>query len=145
MRYAIRLLICIGIATVGTWAGGCQQLERSGRFVKGDSEAVLDRPTSEVTAAARGAIDDMNFIFIGADDTPKDGHAQTVLTARTRADEKITITVTPASGTSSHVVVGTGLMGDTTVRDKLLDGIKARLGPKQAAQQATQVAPATQP
>ena len=92
----------------------------------GNYDAIAGAPAGDVIAAARGAVQDLHLILIS--EKKESGDATSMVVARTPDDEKVTITITPQGTDSTKFVVTTGVFGNSTLRQQVMDAIKLRLG-----------------
>jgi hypothetical protein len=124
----------MGIAVAGTLAG-CQtfndKAHNTSLFIAGNTEELIPRTPAEVTTACRQTVDDANLLFVSSEDEPiKDDPAnrrQSVVTARTHGDEKVTFTIVPMDK-GVVLKVNSGPLGDTEMRHRLIDTVNRHLG-----------------
>jgi hypothetical protein len=131
------LLIGALVAMVlGGATAGCEQSREIGKSTKqlfrGEAEATVEQSPAQVAQAIDAAIAEVKLIRIGATTRPsKDKQTwavQTVVTARDTADTKVQIAYQPVTATSTHVIVSTGVLGSSELRDRVWDAVRIRLG-----------------
>lgn len=134
-RFALAsMLLGVGI--------GCSQVGSKahdlGQAFSGNYDTVANVSSSDAVAAAKQAVQDVHLVFISANKN-SDDHA-TVVVARDAQDQKVTVTIVPEGPAVSRIIVSTGVFGNSTLRQQVMDAVRARIGT------TTQPAsPATQP
>jgi hypothetical protein len=111
-------------------AGGCAQPVKDkahdlGNAFSGNYDATVEATPADVIAATRGAVQDLRLSLISQKEEA--GDATGIVVARTPDDEKVTVTITP-QGDFTKFVVTTGVFGNSTLRQQVMDAIKLRLG-----------------
>ena len=135
--------IRLALASMGLWIGiGCSQVGNKahdlGSAFSGNYDTVVNVSSSDSVAAARQAVQDVHLVFISADKNSDDNAM--VVVARDAQDQRVTVTIVPEGPAVSRIVVSTGVFGNTTLRQQVMDAVRARIGT--ATQPAT---PTTQP
>jgi len=135
--------VLLAIAPMVLASVGCSQVGSKahdlGSAFSGNYDAVVNASPTDAVAAARQAVQDVHLVFISAEKYPDDN--STAVIARNAQDERVTVTILPEGSAASRVVVTTGVFGNATLRQQVMDAVRARLGPT-----TTQSAgPATQP
>jgi hypothetical protein len=120
------LTVVVAVSLFAGCSSFGEKVHETGNFITGASDSVVDRSPEQVVAAARMAIDDLHLIYINTE-TPSADRPQTVITARNHSDEKLTVTVTP-DASKSKVVIVTGPLSNSMLRNKAIDDINYRLG-----------------
>lgn len=145
---AAGVLLAIALAVFA--AVGCSQVGSKahdlGSAFSGNYDTVVNASPTDAVAAARQAVRDVHLVFISAEKNPDDN--STAVIARNAQDERVTVTIVPEGATASRIVVSTGVFGNTTLRQQVMDAVRARLGPTttQSAGPTTQAgSPQTKP
>jgi hypothetical protein len=125
--------------------GGCTQPVKDkahdlGNAFSGNYDSTVAASPNDVIAAARAAVPDLHLILIS--EQKQAGDATAIVIARSAEDEKVTVTVLPQGPESTRFTVTTGVFGNSTLRQQVMDAIKLHLG-SVVIRPATQ--PATQP
>ena len=113
---------------------GCQQTKEVGKSSKqlfrGEVGAVVQQSPQQVAQAVEAAIADLKLIRITATTRPSREQTETVVIARNTADAKISVAYrgTKQTDGSTRVVVTTGVMGNSELRDQVWDAVRIRLG-----------------
>jgi hypothetical protein len=149
----VRLLIGVLVITVLAAGVGCSEVKRSGSgLFRGEVGAIMSQPQPQVAAAIDAAFADLKLNRIGATTQPVEekSKTETIVTARSARDVKVTVAYRPMGDGSTRVIVSTGAFGDSALRDQVWDAVRVRLGvfnvaatPPAGAPIAA--APATQP
>ena len=115
-------------------AAGCAQSKEVGKsgkqLFRGEVGAVVQQSPAQVEQAVQAAIADLNLIRITATTRPSKEQTETVVIARTAKDAKVSIAYrgTDPAASSTRVVVTTGVMGNSELRDQVWDAVRIRLG-----------------
>jgi len=117
---------------VTTLLTGCEQTHEIGKSTKqlfrGEAEGSVQQKPDQVATAIDQAIADVNLIRIGTTTKPSDNTFETIVTARDTKDNKILIAYQSLPDGSTHVVVSTGVLGNSDLRDRVWDAVRIRLG-----------------
>jgi uncharacterized protein DUF3568 len=110
---------------------GCTQVKDKahdlGSAFSGNYDTVVEATPAQTTEAAKAAVQDLDLVFISANtDTTEQPNPTTVI-ARNKQDERATITIVPEGANSSRITVSTGVFGNPTLRQQLIDHIRAHL------------------
>jgi hypothetical protein len=92
-------------------------------YVRGDLETVVSADYEKVVAAAREAVEQLEFNKVSDN---KDA-LKAVLVARTALDKKVEITLQSGGKKITNVKIRVGLIGDQQLSIAILDKIKANL------------------
>lgn len=114
------LLVGVGCTQVGTKAHDL------GEAFSGNYNTVANVSSSDAVAAAKQAVQDLHLIFISADKNSDDN--ATVVVARDAQDQRVTVTIVPQGSAVSTIVVSTGVFGNATLRQQVMDAVRARIG-----------------
>ncbi len=131
-----KLGLAVAIAAIVTTGGmvGCSQSKEVGKSSKqlfrGEVGSVVQQSPQQVAVAVEQAIADLKLIRITATTRPSREQTETVVIARNTKDAKISIAYrgTKANDGSTRVVVTTGMMGNSELRDQVWDAVRIRLG-----------------
>ena len=111
---------------------GCSQVKDKahdlGSAFSGNYDTLISAPPAQTTEATKAAVRDLDLILISADTDTSEQPNKTTVVARNKQDERATITIIPEGQASSRVVVSTGVFGNPTLRQQLIDQIHAHLG-----------------
>ena len=97
-------------------------------YVDGELEYDLPANPPQVTAAAAGALTDLQMPVVSSESTAVDGKVK----GRTANDKAIEIRIKSRSDGVSHIGIRIGVFGDEGISARILDATKARLGIKPA-------------
>ena len=129
-RYGVAAAVCV-VLLLG---GGCADVKEKGQVmgsaISGDQHDIIDAPPDQVVAAAKLAIGELNLIPITTRTEPpatQPAVPTVILISRTNNDDKVTITVRQQGERSSRVTVNTGFLGDSGLRQHVLDKIRAHV------------------
>ena len=130
------LVACVaaGLLLIGGGVAGCSQTKEVGKSSKqlfrGEVGAVVQQSPQQVAVAVEQAIGDLKLIRITATTRPSREQTETVVIARNTKDAKISVAYrgTKAADGSTRVVVTTGVMGNSELRDQVWDAVRIRLG-----------------
>lgn len=131
MRY---LVLALAAAPLLSGVVGCQQTKEVGKSSKqlfrGEVGAVVQQSPQQVAQAVEAAIADLKLIRITATTRPSREQTETVVIARNTNDAKISVAYrgTKNNDGSTRVVVTTGVMGNSELRDQVWDAVRIRLG-----------------
>ena len=135
VRFALASMVLgvgIGCSRVGSKAHDL------GQAFSGKYDTVANVSSSDAVAAAKQAFQDVHLTYISADKDSDDN--STVVVARDAQDQKVSVTIVPEGPSVSRIIVSTGVFGNATLRQQVMDAVRARIGT------TTQPAsPATQP
>jgi hypothetical protein len=115
---AAALIGTTGCVVVAAGAGG-----GGGGSVRGDTNYTINADYEKVVAAAREAIDELEFAKVSDN---KDA-LKAVLVSRTAQDKKVEITLQNAGKKITNVKIRVGVFGDEQLSLSILDKIKANL------------------
>ena len=111
-------------------ACGCASLrERSDAFnsaLNGNLVTDLGVRPADVIAVAKDTCDDLRLVIISTT-PPSDDDPATRIVARNDDNERVTIAVRADGPSATRVSVGTGMFGNSVLRQRVMDVIKARL------------------
>jgi hypothetical protein len=112
-----------------------------GSAFSGNYDTVIEATPAQTTEAAKAALQDLDLILISANTDTSEQPNPTTVIARNKQDERATITIVPEGANSSRITVSTGVFGNPTLRQQMIDHIRSHLKP--TTQPATQ--PTTRP
>ena len=134
MKNHLTILGILWICASGMLLCGCSFLSEKTHVVtqsvEGDQQDIIDAPREKVVAAANAAVKDLDLIYITTTREPATTQPaeQTItVVARTRNDDKVSIAVQPQGPNSSRVTVNTGFLGDSALRQHVLDKVRAHV------------------
>ncbi|MEA2733808.1 MAG: hypothetical protein QOE14_259 [Humisphaera sp.] len=128
--------LMVAAATIAFMTGaGCSQSKEVGKsgkqLFRGEVGAVVQQSPAQVAQAVETAIADLKLIRITATTRPSREQVETIVIARTAADSKVSVAYRATqkdSTTSTRVIVTTGMMGNSALRDQVWDAVRIRLG-----------------
>ncbi|HYO09374.1 MAG TPA: hypothetical protein VER17_10415 [Tepidisphaeraceae bacterium] len=132
-RRTIAILIGVLVATLlGGGTAGCRQaheVRKSGRqLLRGETELTVRQPPLKVEGAIDAALADARLTRIGAATTPLQTTYEKVITARDAQDTKVMIAYRPGTDGTTRVIVSTGVLGPSDLRERVWDAVRIRLG-----------------
>jgi voltage-gated potassium channel Kch len=137
MKRVLFVLFSVGLVA---HFGGCSPVKDKahdlGNAFSGNYDSTVAATPNDVIAAARAAVPDLHLILIS--EQKQAGDATAIVIARSAEDEKVTVTVLPQGPDSTRFTVTTGVFGNSTLRQQVMDAIKLHLG-------SVVIRPATQP
>lgn len=126
---------CVLVSASGGCAGVQEKGQVMGSAISGDQHDIIDAPPAQVVAASKLAITELNLIPITTKTEPpatQPAVPTVILISRTNNDDKVTITVRQQGERSSRVTVNTGFLGDSGLRQHVLDKIRSHVSPSPA-------------
>lgn len=127
--------------------GGCTPVHDKAHDLSnafsGNYDATVNASPEEVAAATRATVQDLQLHLI-SERKGSDAATQIVI-ARSPEDEKVTVTINPPAADGTRYTVTTGVFGNSTLRQEVMDGIKLRLGRAKVQPLTTASAPTTRP
>ena len=143
MHRSITFALQCVVAAVVLVGVGCQQTKEVGKSAKelflGTLDANVERSPEQVADAIDETIEDLGLLKIGVTTQPAKGEEKetTVVTVRNKADEKVTVNYRPVDEKWTYVSIGTGVLGDSALREQVWDTLRVKLGLLGGATQST--------
>jgi hypothetical protein len=112
-------------------AAGCAQPVKDkahdlSNAFSGNYDAVATASPADVIAAAKGAVQDLHLVLIS--ERKQSDESTAIVIARSSDDDKVTVTIVPQGVDSTRFTVTTGVFGNSTLRQQVMDSMKLRLG-----------------
>ena len=120
MKTILLAVALMGLGLSLSALGGCETSKPGVKDIAGTYSTIVSAAPDKATAAARKAVEDLKLADITSTATKVDGK----VTARTAANDEITIEIEQAGDNVSKVSVRVGVTGDEAVSMQILDRIK---------------------
>jgi ribosomal protein L9 len=111
------------LAGLATFASGCDSAQPGVTNDMGTFVAKIKGEPDKVTAAAKAALEDLQFKFVMATNSKVDGY----LTAKTAQNEDVVVKINSAGVDVSKVEVKVGAFGDEGISLRIISGIQSKL------------------
>ncbi len=111
------------LAGLATFAPGCDSAQPGVSNEMGTYVARIKGEPDKVTAAAKAALDDLQFKFVMATNSKVDGY----LTAKTAQNDDVVVKINSAGADLSKVEVKVGAFGDEGISLRIISGIQSKL------------------